>query len=98
MKENLSAETVFTFPNKHSDYIVSLFLSEDQKILFSGCKKGELKQNSVDTLQSVGDTTNLGIGSLYGIDQKSNLLAVGGQKKFSLLQLSKIPNQGRYYR
>ena len=94
MKENLSTGKVHTFPQKHSNQIYSLFLSEDQQTLFSGCYGSDLKQHSVDTLQPVGGTTNLGIGYLHGIDQKSNLLAVGGAKKFSLIQLSKIPNQG----
>ena len=94
MKENIVTGKVHTFPQKHSNQIYSLFLSSDQKTLFSGCYNSDLKQHSVDTLQAVGGTTNLCIGALYGIDQKSNLLAVGGQKKFSLIQLTKIPNQG----
>ena len=94
MKENISTGQVHTFPQKHSNWICSLFLSEDQQTLFSGCDNSDLKQHSVETLQPVGGTINLGIGALLGIDLKSNLLAVGGEKKFSLIQLIKIPNQG----
>ena len=94
MKENLSTGTVSRFPQEHSNEIDCLFVSEDQKTLFSGCDDSELRQHSVETLKPVGEMINLGIGELHGIDQKSNLLVVGGEKKFSLFELSKIPNQG----
>ena len=98
MKVNLISGAESKFPQTHYKQIHSLFLSENQKTLFSGCWNGELKQHSINTLQQVGRTTNLGIGWLFGIDLKSNLLVVGGQWNFSLLQLTKIPKQSRHHR
>lgn len=97
-KENLSTRTVSRFPEKHSNWIDSLLLSEDQKTLFSGCNSSVLKQHSVETLQPVGTNYTFGIGQLHGIDLKKNLLAVGGRNKFSLLLLTKKVKQGKYFK
>ena len=89
MKENISTGQVAPFPQKHSNWICSLFLSEDQQTLFSGCDNGDLKQHSLHTLKSIQGIRDLGIGALTGIDMKKNLLVVGGEKKFCLLRFAR---------
>ena len=88
MKENISTGTVSLFAQKHSDWIYSLFLSEDQKTLFSGCEKCQLVNHSLHTLKSIQRIMDLGIGLLSGIDMKRNLLVVGGKYKFCFLRLA----------
>ena len=88
MKENLITGAVSPFTRMHLSYIRSLILSPDQKTAFSGCDSCQLIHHSLLTLKSIQGIRNLGIGQLFGIDMKRNLLVVGGQYKFCLFRLA----------
>ena len=73
---------------------MSLILSKEEDVLFSGCITSFLVQHSTKTLKIIGEPIDLGIGSLKGIDLKNNLLLVGGKEKFRIIKLGKRPNSG----
>ena len=86
-KEDLVSKEVSTFAYKHEEYIFSLCLSKDKKTLFSGCDGGILALHCVESGKTIGEPQQLDMGSIFGMEQNSNLLLVGGFNKFGLFKI-----------
>ena len=97
VREELKSNLVFEFEYKHSDWILSVVLTKDESVLFSGCYGSVLVQHSIKTLKPIGDPLHLNIGNLQAMDVNSNLLVVGGQTQFRIIKLTKLVESGNYY-
>ena len=95
--EDLVSKKVSVIADQCENTITSLCLSVNQRTLFIGSKEGVLTQFNLERKQKIGVSEQLNIGKIYGLDQNSNLLLVGGVNNFALFKIPKNRSHSNFY-